>query len=81
MGELGRRQYLHGEELIESGRTGSGMQVDGRFMTMVEGHAILTYLGWVNRFEKAADEWLVNYNHFLRCLEEGRKWRITKPKH
>lgn len=81
MGESQRRQFLLGEELIESGRSSKGMQVDGRFMTMTEGNAILTYLGWVNRFEKAADEWLVKYNHFINCLERGRQWRTNKTKH
>ena len=78
MGELEIQKYLSGQELIESGRYSKGMQVDGRFMTMTEGAAMLTFLRWRDRFENTTDEWLGSLDHFLHVLKEGRKWR--KPK-
>ncbi len=79
MDESERRNYLLGKELIETGRAQKGMSVDGRFMTMSEGYAMLTFLAWRDRFEKTTDEWVESLDYFLHLLREGRKWR--RPKH
>ena len=74
MDTLTRRQYLWGEHLIVSGKYESDMQCQGRFVYMREGSAILTFLSWRDRFEKSADEFLRELEHFLYVLEKGAEY-------